>query len=114
MEHDVAGRDESSESSTVHDVIVCYDLFNSLLTCRWTDRHQIAPDFPNPIFSATCKFTSCKFASLCLVSLQLASLHLGSLQLASLLLANLQLASLHLGSLQLASSHLVSLQVYVL
>jgi hypothetical protein len=52
MEHDVAGRDESSESSAVHDVIVCYDSFNSLPTCRRTDRRQIAPDFPIPIFSA--------------------------------------------------------------
>jgi hypothetical protein len=33
-------------------VIVCYDHNNSLPTCRWTDRRQIAPDFPNPIFSA--------------------------------------------------------------
>jgi hypothetical protein len=48
MEHDVAGRDESS---AVHDVIVCYDSFNSLPTCRRTDRRQIAPDFPIPIFS---------------------------------------------------------------
>jgi hypothetical protein len=46
MEHDVAGRDESSESSAVHDVIVCYDSFNSL---RRTDRRQIAPDFPIPM-----------------------------------------------------------------
>jgi hypothetical protein len=38
-------------SSAVHDVIVCYDSFNSLPTCRRTDRRQIAPDFPIPIFS---------------------------------------------------------------